>query len=165
MIRGSTREFAKREAARKGRGCWVLYCWEGLRGLTCDFWAKMAKEKSRSPFDFAQGRLCGMTTRKTTTKANEKAKTIDRSLCRLESVAGWNPHLRIEMWGTRFPGRVYTETRGLRNFFAAAEMSTANRTSRRSWATLNGVSVPVGASAWKAGTCSKVCAIRTKTLK
>ena len=50
MIRGSTKEFAKRRRARKVRGCWVLYCWEGLGGLTCDFWAEKAKRKTN---DFA----------------------------------------------------------------------------------------------------------------
>jgi hypothetical protein len=41
-----------------------------LRGLTCDFWAENAEKnarptnRSRSPFDYAQGRLYGMTTRK-----------------------------------------------------------------------------------------------------
>jgi hypothetical protein len=45
MIRGSAKENAKRERARKVRGCWVLCGWEGLEGLTCDFRAENGERK------------------------------------------------------------------------------------------------------------------------
>jgi hypothetical protein len=101
-------------------------------------------------------------------RAGAKAKaTAIKSIALPVGIGGWGcPTSQNRDVGHPLSWQIfYTETSRLRNFFAAAVMSTMKRTSRRSWATLNGVSVPVGASAWKAGTCSKVCAMRTKTLK
>src|SRR5260370_34685251 len=47
MIRVWKQKHAKRERARKVRGCWVLCRWEGLGGLTCDFWAENGKRKKQ----------------------------------------------------------------------------------------------------------------------
>src|ERR1700722_12337869 len=87
---------------------------------------------------------CGMTKKgKSRRKSEGDGNQIDR-------FTGWNrwlgeTHISESRCGApTFVADFYTETSGLRNFFAAAVMSTMKRTSRRSWATLNGVSVPVG---------------------
>jgi hypothetical protein len=66
----------------RAKGAWLLgFVWlGGFRGLDMRFLGeKNGKRKNRSQFDFAQGRLCGMT-------------KINRSL-RLFGIGGWVPHI------------------------------------------------------------------------
>jgi hypothetical protein len=130
------------------------------------FLGENGKRKKQIPIRLRSGQALRDDNKKNNDKGKREGED-NRSIALQVGIGGWvEPTSQNRDVGHPLSWQVfYTETRGLRNFFAAAEMSTANRTSRRSWATLNGVSVPVGASAWKAGTCSKVCAIRTKTLK
>jgi hypothetical protein len=198
MIRGWREEFVKRESARKVCRYWVLCDWEGLGGLTCDFWAENGKRKKQ---------ILRLRRRMTTKKQRPRQLAgcfarwnwwlgethISKSRCGAPALLSGLRCVgllvvRVEMSGTaccqsrdewdcllsesRYGAFAVSEETGLwgyagrlRNFFAAAVMSTTNRISRRVCATLNGVSVPVGASAWIAGTFAKSCAIRTKILK
>jgi hypothetical protein len=170
MIRGWRGEFVKREKSRKARGYWVLCYQEGFGGLTCVFWAENGKRKTKEkqiPFgnDNKKGNGNGNGNSDGKSKGSSDGDNIVASPV---GISGWvKPTSQSRDVGhpLYFMSKVRGYAGRLRNFFAAAVTSTMKSSSRSSWAILNGASVPVGASAWIAGTLAKSCAIRTKTLK
>jgi hypothetical protein len=55
------REICQMDESAKGASLLGFVRLDKAGGLTRDFWEENGKRKSRSPIDFAQGRLCGMT--------------------------------------------------------------------------------------------------------
>jgi hypothetical protein len=60
--------------------------------------------------------------KKAIANASRKATASNQSFRLLESVAGWNPHLRIEMWGTRC---VWRHVVGLRGWSSLSDANLA----------------------------------------